>query len=481
MTALACAREAAGEAGPTGVAYVSDQAHSSIGRAARALGIRPDQLRVLPTDDHYRLRVDALRGAMAADAARGLKPVWVAAAAGSTNTGAIDPLPEIAELCHQAGAWLHVDAAYGGFATLTERGRDWLQGIELADSVTLDPHKWLYQPFECGCVLVRDGTRLRRAFQVVPDYLKDATARDAEVNFSDLGLQLTRSSRALKLWVSLSYFGVDAFRRAIDRCLDLAAGAERQIIEAPELELMSPTQLGIVCFRRRFEVEEEWQQARLNAALVGKFEQNGLGLVSSTTLSGRYAVRLCIMNHTSGLKDVRGTLEWFARQPTPSLSDPSSLIALSVEDRATTMTETLSGDGAFTAAELAMLPLFDGLPVDVVARAAEWSSETRVGPGKTIIERWDGARDFYVIIQGQAEVLIEGERVRELGTGDFFGEVAALDWGSGFGYARTATVTAGSALRLLRLDPSRLAILIRDSPQLGARIRDAARERMRRM
>ena len=180
------------------------------------------------------MRLDALAGAIAADDRRGRIPFFVAASAGSTNTGAIDPLPQIAAICREAGAWLHIDAAYGGFAALTERGRRWLDGLEQADSVTLDPHKWLYQPFECGCVLIRDGDRLRTAFEVVPDYLKDAQAHAGEVNFSDLGFQLTRSSRALKLWLSLSYFGVDAFRAAIDRSLDLTAQAERLIRERPD-------------------------------------------------------------------------------------------------------------------------------------------------------------------------------------------------------------------------------------------------------
>jgi aromatic-L-amino-acid/L-tryptophan decarboxylase len=492
MTALACAREVlarhAGAAGESeggverGVAYVSDQAHSSIARAARALGMRPNQLRVLPSDSRHRMRVDALAGAMAADVSRGRTPFFVAASAGSTNTGAIDPLPEIAAICEEAGAWLHIDAAYGGFAALTERGAGWLAGIERADSVTLDPHKWLYQPFECGCVLVRDGKRLRAAFEVVPDYLKDAEAHAGEVNFSDLGFQLTRCSRALKVWLSLSYFGVDAFRAAIDRCLDLALRAERLIGEHPELELLSPAQLGIVCFRRRFPgVEQEWQSARLNAALVGRFEQSGLGLVSSTTLDGRYAIRLCILNHTTTEADVERTIDWFARSPVPSLSDPSAEIALSVEYRGSTVTDGWNVGEVFRVQDLADVPLLADLPPDQAARAARWSREVRVAAGDMVVERWDAARDFYVIIDGEAEVFIDGDYVRHLGRGDFFGEVAALDWGSGFGYVRTATVVAASDLRLLVLGPERLGVLIRACPALGDKLQAAARERMRRM
>ncbi len=484
MTALACAREALArrseDSSGDAVAYVSDQAHSSIARAARALGMHPDQLRVLPSDDRHRMRVDALAGAIESDQRHGRRPFFVSASAGSTNTGAIDALPELAAICQEAGAWLHVDAAYGGFVTLTERGKRWLEGIEQADSVTLDPHKWLYQPFECGCVLVRDGELLRRAFEVVPDYLKDAVAHTGEVNFSDLGFQLTRSSRALKVWLSLSYFGVDAFRAAIDRSLDFAAEAEALIAREPELELMSPAQLGIVCFRRRFAgAEKEWQSARLNAALVGRFEQSGLGLVSSTSLDGRYAIRLCILNHTTTEADVQRAIEWFARSPVPSLADESAAIALSIEDRAPSVVDGLTGGGAFTVEELAAIPLFAELPPEEVARAARWSREQCVGAGETVVERWDAARDFYVIVDGEAEVFIDDEYVRQLEPGDFFGEVAALDWGSGFGYVRTATVVATSHLRLLALDPAHLGVLVRASARFGEKLRAAARERLR--
>jgi hypothetical protein len=428
------------------------------------------------------MRLDALAGSIAADARYGRQPFFVAAAGGSTNTGAIDPLPDIAALCEAVGAWLHVDAAYGGFAALTECGRNWLRGIERADSVTLDPHKWLYQPFECGCVLVRRGEELRRAFEVHPDYLKDSSAHHEEVNFSDLGFQLTRSTRALKLWLSLGYFGVGAFREAIDRSLDLARIAEELIREDPALELMSPAQLGIVCFRRVFEsANEEWQRARLNAALVGQFEQSGIGLVSSTTLEGQYTIRLCVLNHTTGREDIERTLEWFAQAPVPSLSDPSSLLALSVDDRSPRMADSWSGQGAFAPAQVGELPLFAGLPEAQLSRVAAWSSELRAAPGETVIERWDGARDFYVIAEGEVDVLIEDEHVAHLSEGEFFGEVAALDWGSGFGYVRTATVVAAADLRLLVLGPEPLGVLITDCPALGARIRGVARERMQRM
>jgi glutamate/tyrosine decarboxylase-like PLP-dependent enzyme len=252
MTALACAREAlAGAMSDDLVAYCSDQAHSSVARAARILGFRPEQVRVLPSDDRFRMRPDALAATMEADAAAGRRPLFVAAAAGSTNTGAVDPMAELAEISSQHGAWLHVDGAYGGFAALTERGAKTLVGIGRADSVTLDPHKWLYQPFECGCLLVRDGPLLDEAFVITPDYLRDVEAH-GEVNFSDRGFQLTRVSRALKVWVSLQFFGIDAFREAIDHTLDLALVAQELVQQSADLELLLPSSLGVTCFRRRF-------------------------------------------------------------------------------------------------------------------------------------------------------------------------------------------------------------------------------------
>src|SRR5438132_8875867 len=256
MTALACAREAvAGAMSDRLVVYCADQAHSSVARAARILGFRPDQVRVLPVDARYRLRPDALVSAVEADARAGREPLFVAAAAGSTSTGAVDPLREIADICRDRGVWFHVDAAYGGFAAITERGRAALAGIELADSVTLDPHKWLYQSFECGCILVRRGRQLREAFEIVPDYLRDAKGVvSREVNFADYGMQLSRTSHALKVWLSLQHFGLAAFRAAIDRCFDLIDGAAQRIARSPDPELLSPPSPCILTIRLPFPV-----------------------------------------------------------------------------------------------------------------------------------------------------------------------------------------------------------------------------------
>jgi aromatic-L-amino-acid/L-tryptophan decarboxylase len=477
MTALGCARETlAGAMRDDLMVYVSDQAHSSLARAARALGFRPDQVKVLPVDDDHRMRPELLEGAMAADVAAGRRPLFVSVSAGSTNTGAIDPLTELTEIAHRHGAWLHVDAAYGGFAALTERGRGWLRGIEVADSVTLDPHKWLYQPFECGCLLVREGPRLRRAFTLTPDYLADAEAEDEEVNFSDLGVQLTRCARALKVWMSVTLFGAAAFRAAIDASLDLARLAEARVREHPELELLSPAQLGIVCFRRRFPGGEPAQDAS-NAALVRAFAASGRGLVSSTRLHGAYAIRLCVLNHASTAADVEQTIEWLATADAPPAPLGTARGIARPGARHATLSEAESGVGVEPQA-LAAVPLF--APLDPLARsvlAATARAEAR-SAGEAVVRRFESGRDFYVILAGRAEVQVGDRVVRELGPGDFFGELAALDWGADYGYPRLATVIAATDLRMAKLTAATLRALMHDVPEIDAHVWRAANERL---
>lgn len=478
LTALHCAREALlGAMSERAVIYVSDQAHSSLARAARALGFRPERVRVLASDRDFRLAPATLAAAMDADAAAGLRPLLAAAAAGATNTGAVDPLAELAAVCRARGAWLHVDAAYGGFAALTERGRAALAGIALADSVTLDPHKWLYQPIECGSLLVRDGPLLAQAFAVAPDYLRDTLAA-GEVNFADRGLQLTRCSRALKVWLSIGTFGVAAFRRAIDRTLDLAALAQRHVQERPELELLSPASLGILAFRRRLPGASEDRTAAVNAALVEAFEATGEGLVSSTRLRGRYAIRLCAMNHTSSELDVARVLDWFADAPLAGLPAALAGSGRPPDPRAAGIDTGWLGPPAFSARELAGLALFANAPQELLERVAGWAQELRVAGGEPLVRRWESARDFFVIVEGEADVERDGRRLARLREGDFFGEIGALDWGAGYGLARTANVTAATALRALRLGPGHLELLLRDCPPVARRVEAARRRRL---
>lgn len=308
LTAVVAARHAAdpdGEALGKLTIYTSEQAHSSVQRAAWIAGISRANVRAVPVDAELRMRVDALRDATARDRAEGLRPFLVVASAGTTNTGAVDPLGAIADLCEQEQLWMHVDAAYGGFAALTPSGGALLSGIERADSVTLDPHKWLFVPFECGCLLARDPRRLEEAFSIHPEYLTDVRAREHEVNFADHGEQLTRSSHALKVWLSVSYFGVENIREAIARGVRRAEHAEERLRARGDFEILSPAQLGILCFRARpAGVNDPAALDALNERINARVNDTGRFLISSTRLRDCYSLRLCTQVHRMTEEDV---------------------------------------------------------------------------------------------------------------------------------------------------------------------------------
>jgi len=287
--------------------YASDQAHSAALRAAWIAGVPRAQVRVLPTDADYRLRATDVRAAIAKDRAAGLLPLAVVVSAGTTNTGAVDPLDDIADACASEHVWLHADAAYGGFAVLTERGARMLAGLGRCDSVALDPHKWLFVPFECGSLLVRDPERLRAAFQVLPDYLSDVAAGQDGVNFADYGEQLTRQSRALKVWIGVRYYGVAAIRAEIDRAMDLAVYAEQLVRAEPLLEVLSPAQLGVVCFRVHPPgVDDGTALDALNERVNAAVSADGRYLISSTRLRGSFTLRMCILGFRTTADDVAG-------------------------------------------------------------------------------------------------------------------------------------------------------------------------------
>jgi glutamate/tyrosine decarboxylase-like PLP-dependent enzyme len=451
LTAIACAREAlVGAMRGDLVLYASDQAHSSIGRAARLLGFRPDQLRILPVDEAMRLEPETVAEAVAVDVAAGRRPFLVAANAGATSTGAIDPLPELSAVCREHGLWLHADAAYGGFAVLTARGRAQLGELAAVDSLTLDPHKWLYQPYECGCLLVRDGAALRRAFELRSDYLRDAEVPDDAVNFGDYGLQLSRTSRAFKLWLSLQTFGVDAFRAAIDRTLDLAEHAAGRIRASERLELAAPPSLGVVCFTRDDGAVD---------GLVAALEASGLGLISSTRVDGREVLRLCILNHTTTQEDVEAVLDFLERAE-PVAEPPSYRRDAGVAEA---------------------LPLFARLEPAEAEAFVGLAAARSVEAGERVVERWERSRELYVIEAGEADVLVGGEIVASLGAGDHFGEIGALGWGAGFARSRAADVVSRTALRLLVLDEAALGQLLRRFPRLEDELRRAAHARLRRV
>jgi glutamate/tyrosine decarboxylase-like PLP-dependent enzyme len=476
LQALACARETrVGAMRDDLTLYVADQAHSSIARAARVLGFHPDRVRVLPTDRSFRLRPETLAAAVDADRANGLTPLAAVASAGATNTGAVDPLHELAEVARARELWLHVDGAYGAFAALTERGRRSLAGIETADSLTLDPHKWLHQSYECGGLLVREHGALRRAFEVVPPYLRDADT--GEVNLSDYGVQLSRTARAFKVWLSVQTLGLAAFREAIDRSLDLAEHAGSRVKESPRLELMAPPSLGIVCFRRVFEDASEQELAERNARLSADLLGQDIGFVSSTMLRGRYALRLCALNHGSQLADVDAVLD-FLETADPSSGGVRSVSARFDDVRDAWLAGPVDGDTPAKVESVASLPLCASMTADDLRRLAALGREREVPEGTPIVREWDTTREFCILLEGEVEVSRAGSVLERHASGAFFGELAARDWGRGYGYPRTATVTATTPVRLLVFPEGTLGTVMALAPALAAAIEEAIDARL---
>jgi len=295
------------------VIYFSDQTHSASERALRVLGFAPEQFRKLPSDAAFRLPLAALQAAVATDRTAGRRPFCVIANAGATNTGAVDPVPELVEFCRQEDLWLHVDGAYGAAAVLCERGQSLLKGLGEVDSLALDPHKWLFQTYEIGCVLVRDARWLKQTFHVLPEYLEDTQLNMAEVNFYEQGYQLTRNFRALKLWLSFKAFGVTAFRAAVARGLELAELAEQILRESDDWQIVSPATLGIVAFRFAPTGVPESELDRLNQRLVNALREDGFAFASSTILRGQTVLRMCTINPRTTEADIRAALtRWLA-------------------------------------------------------------------------------------------------------------------------------------------------------------------------
>ena len=300
LLGVLCARRAIVEDELEGaVAYVTDQAHASVERALRAAGIVERQIRRVPTDEQYRLPPERLAEAVGEDISNGLRPFLVVASAGTTNTGAIDPLADLAAVCEENRMWLHVDAAYGGFFALTATGRRELAGIERAHSITLDPHKGLAQPWGTGCLLVRASGALSDTFRMYPGYLRDARQLDDAVNLFDRGLQLTRPARAVKIWLSVQTLGLAPFRNMLDAAVDHARFAQAYIEAHPNGELVTAASLGIVTFRRRDRLDEEAARA---------FNASGDGHVSTTVLDEQVTLRLCINSFRTARDDVETVL-----------------------------------------------------------------------------------------------------------------------------------------------------------------------------
>jgi hypothetical protein len=281
--------------------------------------------------------------------------------------------------------------------------------------------------------------------------------------------------------MSLRYFGIDAFRAAIDRSIDLALFAQARIEASAQLELLTPAKLGVVCVRRRPKGMDEDRLERLNQQLAERLAASGQGLVSSTRLRGRFALRMCVLNHTSRTQDVERVLDWFEQAFVPPAAAEPPAPPPPAYDRDPPVAESWPNHrlaGGLDTAMLRRLPLFQRLTDTELERITGLAGEQVVAEDEVVVEQWDGTREFYVVLEGTAVVRTAERHLDDIGPGDFFGEIAALDWGASFGYARLATVTATSPMRLLVLANADLLVLMDQIPEIAAQVHRAARDRL---
>jgi aromatic-L-amino-acid/L-tryptophan decarboxylase len=311
LMGLAMAREAKASANEKGVAaggmvYASSEIHMSIPKSIALLGIGRDNLRLIGTDEAFRMIPDELEARIVQDTVEGKTPMAVVASAGTVSTGAIDPFPQIAEIARRHGAWLHIDGAYGALAAMADPAK--FDGMELADSISLDPHKWLYQPLDCGCLLYRSPEAAQRAFSHSGDYARSLSADPVEgFVFFEESMELSRRFRALKLWLSLRYHGVAAFRQSIAKDLAQARRLAKAIEQEPELETLAPVELSAVCFRYRGKGGQtlgEEELDRFNLEVLKRVVARGRIYLSNASPRGRFSLRACIVNHRTKDADI---------------------------------------------------------------------------------------------------------------------------------------------------------------------------------
>jgi len=289
----------------SGTLYASDQVHHSVIKAALLAGFPEENVRAIPVDGHFRIRPGALRTRIADDRRLGLSPFFIVASAGTTNTGAVDDLEKLADVAREERLWLHVDAAYGGFFMLTERGQKAMRGMERADSVTLDPHKALFLPYGTGSLLVRDGAALRRAHTVNADYMPPMQADPDLVDFCLLSPELSRDFRGLRVWLPFKLHGAGAFRRSLDEKLDLAQWVTGELRQIPGMEIVAAPQLSLVAFRLVRAGLDPDQLNDLNRRLLEKVNARQRVFLTATTLGGRFVLRICVLSFRTHLDRMR--------------------------------------------------------------------------------------------------------------------------------------------------------------------------------
>jgi aromatic-L-amino-acid decarboxylase len=295
--------------------YASTEMHSSLQRAVEVLGLGNWSLRRIPTNDKFQINLDALRRTIESDRDAGLHPICLIGNAGTVNTGAIDALDELANIAAEYNLWYHVDGAFGALAYISPELRPLLSGMQRADSIAFDLHKWVYLPFEVGCVLVRDRDMHRATFALTPNYLKHGERGTAggPMWFSEYGIQLTRGFRALKVWMALKTYGVDKIGRVIAQNVRQAQHLRELIERSPHLELLAPVSLNVVCFRYVSSGLDVKQLDELNAELLILIQESGVAVPSGTSINGQYALRCAITNHRSQLQDFDMLVEHVTR------------------------------------------------------------------------------------------------------------------------------------------------------------------------
>jgi hypothetical protein len=351
--------------------------------------------------------------------------------------------------------------------------------MELADSVTLDPHKWLAMPFEVGCLMVRDGANLERAFELHPEYLQEGVGDRQAVNFADRGLQLTRASRAIKVWLAIQTFGVDAFRAVIERAMELTLEAQRRIETDDRLELITPASLGVLTFRRRGSPDAAADHVdRVNETIVATLAAAGDVLLTSTVIGGRYAIRLCVLNHTTAAGDVEYALERVASVEVTLTAGkaPIGHAERGAVQAAVAIDWLIPHDMAVD--EFRRIPSFATVTDDQAGRFLATGRDETYATGDAVTERWALARTFYLVRLGFLLVRVGDREVNILRPGDHLGEIAAIDWGRDFSYGRTATVVATEPSHLLAFPAAALRELMLDNPDVDRAIRRVAQARL---
>lgn len=300
-----------------GVAYISDQTHSSVAKGLRIIGIPNSRIRVIPTNDNFEMKMREFKEAVEEDKEKGLLPFVAIGTAGTTNTGSIDPLEEMAEICKIHGMWFHIDGAFGASVLLSPKYRHLLQGTALSDSISWDAHKWLFQTYGCAMVLVKDIRHLYHSFHVSPEYLQDVEGDLDHINPWDIGMELTRPARGLKLWLTLQVLGTDLIGSAIEQGFQSVLWAQEALEKLDHWEIVSKAQLSVINFRYKTDELTEEELDILNEQAAEKLLASGYAAIFTTVLKGKKVLRICALHPETTRTDIQTTihmLDSFAKE-----------------------------------------------------------------------------------------------------------------------------------------------------------------------